>query len=116
MSFHSSLQSKIHSLPDLLRFINSQKVYGKKVAFTNGCFDILHAGHVDYLSQARDLADILVLGLNTDASVKRQNKGAERPINSQEARAFTLLFHGKHSQFKLEKKKQKTNFQNGQEL
>lgn len=62
---------------------------GKKIAFTNGCFDILHLGHVEYLSKAAEMGDILIIGLNTDASVKRL-KGANRPINSEYARAFLL--------------------------
>ena len=59
---------------------------GQKVVFTNGCFDILHAGHVRYLQQARSYGDCLVLGLNTDASVRRL-KGPERPINNELDRA-----------------------------
>lgn len=63
---------------------------GKKVVFTNGCFDILHLGHVTYLTYARQLGDLLVVGVNSDASVKR-NKGPKRPIVSQEDRAALLL-------------------------
>ena len=59
---------------------------GKKVVFTNGCFDIVHLGHIDYLEKAHDLGDKLVLGLNTDASVKRL-KGETRPIINEYARA-----------------------------
>ena len=62
---------------------------GQSVVFTNGCFDILHAGHVDYLAFARRQGDILVVGLNSDASVKR-NKGEHRPINNQDDRAYVL--------------------------
>ncbi|WP_276133403.1 D-glycero-beta-D-manno-heptose 1-phosphate adenylyltransferase [Polluticoccus soli] len=62
---------------------------GKKIVFTNGCFDILHHGHLDYLARAADMGNILVVGLNTDASVKRL-KGAERPLNNQTDRAFQL--------------------------
>ncbi len=62
---------------------------GKKLAFTNGCFDILHRGHVTYLEFARAQADALIVGLNSDASVRRI-KGAGRPINTQEDRAFVL--------------------------
>lgn len=62
---------------------------GLKIVFTNGCFDILHAGHVRYLSQARELGDYLVVGLNSDASVKRL-KGPERPINHEWDRAEVL--------------------------
>lgn len=61
----------------------------QKVVFTNGCFDVLHRGHVTYLAQARDLGDCLVVGLNTDASVKRL-KGESRPINCDNDRAFVL--------------------------
>ena len=59
---------------------------GQRIVFTNGCFDILHAGHVRYLAQARSFGDCLVLGLNTDASVRRL-KGPSRPINGEEDRA-----------------------------
>lgn len=62
---------------------------GKRLAFTNGCFDILHRGHVTYLQFARDQADALCVGLNSDASVKR-NKGENRPINSEEDRAYVI--------------------------
>ena len=62
---------------------------GLKVVFTNGCFDILHRGHVEYLSRAADMGDVLVVGLNTDASVKRL-KGEGRPVNNEEARAMVL--------------------------
>ena len=62
---------------------------GQRVVFTNGCFDILHVGHVRYLEQARALGDVLVLGLNTDASVRRL-KGPSRPINSEDERAEVL--------------------------
>lgn len=63
--------------------------YGKKIVFTNGCFDILHAGHVLYLQSARELGDVLVLGLNSDASVARL-KGSTRPIVNQEERSIVL--------------------------
>jgi D-beta-D-heptose 7-phosphate kinase/D-beta-D-heptose 1-phosphate adenosyltransferase len=62
---------------------------GKKLVFTNGCFDILHRGHVTYLTFARNQGDALVVGLNSDASVKR-NKGENRPINDEEDRAYVL--------------------------
>jgi D-beta-D-heptose 7-phosphate kinase/D-beta-D-heptose 1-phosphate adenosyltransferase len=62
---------------------------GKKLVFTNGCFDILHRGHVTYLTFARNQGDALVVGLNTDVSV-RANKGDGRPINSEQDRAFVL--------------------------
>ncbi len=59
---------------------------GKTVVFTNGCFDILHSGHVRYLQDARNLGDILIIGLNTDSSV-RKSKGAKRPIQPESERA-----------------------------
>ncbi len=62
---------------------------GRRVVFTNGVFDILHPGHLRYLQQARSLGDALIIGLNSDASVRR-NKGPERPINSEEERAEIL--------------------------
>jgi rfaE bifunctional protein nucleotidyltransferase chain/domain len=61
----------------------------KKIVFTNGCFDILHRGHVTYLTEARKLGDLLVLGLNADASVKRL-KGPERPINNELDRQYVM--------------------------
>jgi rfaE bifunctional protein nucleotidyltransferase chain/domain len=61
----------------------------KKIVFTNGCFDILHRGHVTYLAEARKLGDLLVVGLNSDASVKRL-KGPERPINNERDRRYVL--------------------------
>lgn len=62
----------------------------RPVVFTNGCFDILHRGHVTYLAQARALGASLIVGVNTDASVKRQGKGADRPINNQQDRMAVL--------------------------
>ena len=90
MSYHNKLSQKIVSANDIVKELNLQRFHSKKIVFTNGCFDILHRGHVEYLSKARDLGNILVLGLNTDASVKRQNKSPERPINNQETRATIL--------------------------
>ena len=65
------------------------RMQNRKVVFTNGCFDILHKGHVVYLEKAKRLGDVLVVGLNTDASVRRL-KGESRPINPQEARAAVM--------------------------
>lgn len=62
----------------------------KKIVFTNGCFDILHPGHVAYLNEAKSLGELLVIGLNSDESVKRL-KGADRPVNNQDDRMFMLL-------------------------
>ncbi len=76
-------KDKIADFCDILR------AGGKKIVFTNGCFDILHAGHVRYLTQARSFGDCLVLGLNTDASVRRF-KGPTRPINAEQDRAAVV--------------------------
>ncbi len=65
------------------------KLHQQKIVFTNGCFDVLHFGHVHYLLEARKLGDILVIGLNSDDSVRRL-KGPSRPINSEKERAFVL--------------------------
>ncbi|SDM00309.1 D-glycero-beta-D-manno-heptose 1-phosphate adenylyltransferase [Siphonobacter aquaeclarae] len=78
--------SKIKSRTEALDEITSWKARGEKVVFTNGCFDIVHMGHVDYLEKARNLGDRLVLGLNTDASVSRL-KGPLRPVVNESARA-----------------------------
>lgn len=76
--------------PDkIASFCATLREAGATVVFTNGCFDILHAGHVRYLEQAKSYGDILVLGLNTDASV-RENKGPQRPINSERDRAAVV--------------------------
>ncbi|MDC1173853.1 D-glycero-beta-D-manno-heptose 1-phosphate adenylyltransferase [Bacteriovoracaceae bacterium] len=72
---------------EIEKFLEASK--GKTIVFTNGCFDILHSGHVQYLNEARALGDILVVGLNSDSSVKRL-KGPERPINKELDRKFVL--------------------------
>lgn len=85
----TQLQSKIFTKEDLLAQVAEWKKADKKVVFTNGCFDILHPGHVEYLAKAANLGDKLIVALNTDASVKRL-KGLSRPIQNQEARALIL--------------------------
>jgi rfaE bifunctional protein nucleotidyltransferase chain/domain len=90
MSYNSKLAKKIVEASAISRVLNLERFYSKKIVFTNGCFDILHRGHVEYLTKARDLGNVLVVGLNTDASVKRQNKSPERPINNQETRAIII--------------------------
>jgi rfaE bifunctional protein nucleotidyltransferase chain/domain len=81
--------NKILSREDLKEKVAALKREGKRIAFTNGCFDILHVGHVKYLEQAKGLGDILVLGLNSDSSV-RSIKGPLRPIVPQDERAYIL--------------------------
>lgn len=77
------------SLDELKSILSKLKAEGKKVVFTNGVFDLIHAGHIDYLTKARKLGDILIVGLNSDESVRRI-KGDKRPILMQEERAFIL--------------------------
>lgn len=79
-------KDKILDLGQLLELVAKWKEEGQKVVFTNGCFDIVHLGHVDYLEKARELGDKLVVGLNTDASVSRL-KGPARPVVDEYARA-----------------------------
>jgi D-beta-D-heptose 7-phosphate kinase/D-beta-D-heptose 1-phosphate adenosyltransferase len=67
--------------------IADERRAGKRIVFTNGCFDLMHVGHVRYLAAARDAGDLLVVGLNDDASVRRLNKGPERPLVPEAARA-----------------------------
>ncbi|MDA8791708.1 D-glycero-beta-D-manno-heptose 1-phosphate adenylyltransferase [Bacteriovoracaceae bacterium] len=74
---------------DNISEISKLKLEDKKIVFTNGCFDILHRGHVSYLNEAKRLGDILVVGLNSDSSVKRL-KGESRPINQENDRMFVL--------------------------
>jgi D-glycero-beta-D-manno-heptose 1-phosphate adenylyltransferase len=73
-----------------LKTIAEARKAGKKIVFTNGVFDILHVGHTRYLAQARDLGDCLFVGVNSDESVKRLNKGPERPINTESDRVEVL--------------------------
>lgn len=77
-------------LPELLAALAPLRDCGKRLVFTNGCFDIVHPGHVDLLERAKAEGDVLVLGLNSDDSVRRQGKGPGRPINPFAARAFVL--------------------------
>ena len=85
----SAIDKKIITRERLGRLAGGWKMLGKKVAFTNGCFDILHEGHIFSLSQAAKEADILVVGVNSDASVKRL-KGDSRPINNENSRSLVL--------------------------
>jgi D-beta-D-heptose 7-phosphate kinase/D-beta-D-heptose 1-phosphate adenosyltransferase len=80
---------KVRSREALLADLQGRRALGQRVAFTNGCFDVLHAGHVQYLQEARAQADLLVVGLNSDAGV-RTLKGPGRPVNNVEARACVL--------------------------
>lgn len=80
---------KILTVPQLGPFLAAARITGKTIAFTNGCYDILHEGHIFSLSQAAAEADLLVVGVNADASVKKL-KGDTRPVNNQHSRALLL--------------------------
>lgn len=86
---HTDTDSKIKNLDVLAQLIEGEKSRGRRIVFTNGCFDLLHVGHVKYLQKARSFGDILVLGLNSDASVRRL-KGEKRPLINQDERAHLL--------------------------
>jgi len=83
------MSEKIKSRREIVRLVKSLKDKGKTIVFTNGCFDILHKGHIFYLKKAKDYGDVLVVGLNTDSSI-RKIKGDSRPINNQRDRAYVL--------------------------
>jgi rfaE bifunctional protein nucleotidyltransferase chain/domain len=89
MNSQDILTQKIVSLTELKDLTGTWKAEGKKIVFTNGCFDLLHAGHIAYLSEAADLGDKLVVGLNSDQSVQCI-KGPERPINNEKTRSALL--------------------------
>lgn len=73
----------------LQRLLSTWKFFNRRIVFTNGCFDLVHLGHIDYLARASDLGSVLVVGLNTDDSVRRI-KGTSRPVNKEYARAMVL--------------------------
>jgi rfaE bifunctional protein nucleotidyltransferase chain/domain len=81
---------KIYKLADLKVQIQKWREVGKKIVFTNGCFDLLHRGHIEYLRAAKTYGDILIVGLNSDTSVRRL-KGKPRPFTTEEDRAFVLV-------------------------
>jgi len=90
LSLHSPLsEQKIVSLNQLMPILDEYKKNNKQIVFTNGCFDILHVGHVKYLENAKKLGDILIVGINSDDSVKRL-KGKSRPINSLDDRSLII--------------------------
>ena len=89
MKHPEAVDTKIFSLPALVARVNQWRTLGKTFAFTNGCFDILHEGHLYSLGQAAKQADHLVVGVNSDRSVKKL-KGNDRPINNEQSRAKVL--------------------------
>lgn len=84
------IKNRIVQRKELKATINRWRLKDEKIVFTNGCFDILHQGHVDYLSKAADLGTRLVVGVNTDDSVKRLGKDANRPIQDEQSRAIII--------------------------
>jgi len=86
----AALEESLVKIEDMLLIKKNKQKQGMKMVFTNGCFDILHPGHVEYLQQAKDLGDYLVVGLNSDRSIKRI-KGSDRPVNQEYHRAMMLL-------------------------
>lgn len=89
MHYLELIQSKIFSQNQISKSIKVWKNESKTIVFTNGCFDLIHKGHIEYLAIAKSLGDKLIIGLNSDNSVKRL-KGEQRPINNQESRALLL--------------------------
>ena len=89
MSHLNKINSKIFSFDDLKNQVNAWKQAGEEVAFTNGCFDIIHRGHIEVLAQTADLGDRLIIGLNSDTSIQKL-KGKNRPIIEEQSRAILL--------------------------
>ena len=89
MSHLNKINSKIFSFDDLKNQVNAWKQAGEEVVFTNGCFDIIHRGHIEVLAQTADLGDRLIIGLNSDSSIQKL-KGEDRPIIDEQARAILL--------------------------
>jgi len=85
MNYIDLINNKIHTWESLKTQVEEWNIQGKKIVFSNGCFDLLHKGHIDYLNRAADLGDVLVMGLNTDASVSKL-KGPHRPIQDEHSR------------------------------
>ena len=90
MSRIQYIQDKIVDYSTAKKRIATWKLKGDQIVFTNGCFDILHKGHVSYLAQSAEIGNRLIVALNTDASVKRLGKGDDRPVNNEDARAIVL--------------------------
>ena len=89
MSHLKTLNSKVYNLDTLTNQVEQWKMAGKKVVFTNGCFDIIHRGHIEVLARTADLGDKLVIGLNSDQSIQKL-KGKDRPVIDEQSRAILL--------------------------
>jgi len=90
MSLLNDIKQKIVTQSELNDKLGEWRIAGNRVVFTNGCFDILHRGHIEYLAEAAGLGNRLVIGLNADESVQLLNKGEGRPIQDESSRALTL--------------------------
>lgn len=90
MSTTENIRKKIKTREEIQFVVQRAHFFGKKIVFTNGVFDLMHLGHVDYLSKAKDCGDVLIVGMNSDASVKMLNKGDTRPLQDQQSRAMVL--------------------------
>jgi D-glycero-beta-D-manno-heptose 1-phosphate adenylyltransferase len=90
MNKAAPIRSKIFLRDQLVRQIEVWRFLGKKIVFTNGCFDILHLGHIEYLIKASEQGHKLILGLNSDSSVSRLNKSPNRPLQDQHSRSMVL--------------------------
>ena len=88
------MQKKILSRDELDKVVGEQRAKGSKIVFTNGCFDLMHVGHTRYLQAAKDLGDLLVVAVNSDASVKSLNKAPDRPIVSEAQRTEVVAALG----------------------
>ena len=86
----ATAQSKVLDRRSLIKKVADLKYSGKTIVFTNGCFDLLHPGHVAVLEAARSFGDVLVVGVNADASVKKLSKGPNRPVNQEKDRAAVV--------------------------
>lgn len=84
------MHEKVLSRSEVVSALTARRTQGQRVVFTNGCFDLMHVGHTRYLQAARELGDLLVVGVNTDRSVRSLNKGLDRPIVPEHQRAEVL--------------------------
>lgn len=90
MTKWEQIEHKIVTQGEAKAVVSSWKDNDEKVIFTNGCFDILHRGHATYLAKAASLGEYLIVGVNSDNSVKKQNKGPQRPVNDEDSRALLI--------------------------
>jgi rfaE bifunctional protein nucleotidyltransferase chain/domain len=85
-----AIRARVDSRESLARRLYLWRIKGQKIVFTNGCFDLLHRGHAEYLAKAADLGNVLIVGVNSDASVKRLGKNPTRPLQDEQTRAFII--------------------------